>query len=73
MVGTIAIAMAKARPFEIHPSKSPDFKWLDFRSPLLVLVRNLNSWMNEMAIIQILFIWVSGDPVFLYLEYINTS
>ena len=24
----------KNRVFEIHPSKSPDFKWWDFRSPL---------------------------------------
>ena len=39
MVGTIAIAIAKAqqfetKPFEIRPSKSPNFKWSDFRSPL---------------------------------------
>ena len=27
-------AMARAQPFEIRPSKSPDFKWSDFRSPL---------------------------------------
>ena len=25
MVGTIAIVIAKAQPFEIQPSKSPDF------------------------------------------------
>ena len=34
MVGTIATAKAKARPFEIRPSKSPNFKWSDFRSQL---------------------------------------
>ena len=37
MVGTIAMAIAKPNnlktgPFEIQPLKSPDFKWLDFRS-----------------------------------------
>ena len=32
MVG--AIAIAKTQPFEIQPSKSPDFKLSDFRSPL---------------------------------------
>ena len=34
MVGTKAIAFAKAQPFKIRISKSPDFKWSDFRSPL---------------------------------------
>ena len=34
MVGTLAIAIAKAQPFGILPSKSPDFKLWDFRSPL---------------------------------------
>ena len=34
MVGTIAIAISKAQPFEIPASKSPDFKWSDFRSPM---------------------------------------
>ena len=32
--GWVVIAIAKARSFEIQPSKSPDFKWSDFRSPL---------------------------------------
>ena len=36
MVGTIAITIAKARPFEIRSSKSLDFKWWDSRSPLYV-------------------------------------
>ena len=39
MVGTTAIPIKKldhlkTRPFEIQPSKSPDFKWWDFRCPL---------------------------------------
>ena len=34
MVGIKAIAVAKARLFGIWPSKSPVFKWLDFKSSL---------------------------------------
>ena len=38
MVGAIATAIVKAWPFEIRPSKSPDFEWSDFRSPKYYLV-----------------------------------
>ena len=34
MVGTKAMDIATAKPFEIGLSKSPDFKWSVFRSPL---------------------------------------
>ena len=54
MVGTITIAIAKVRPFEIRPSKSPDFnfldlKWSDFRSPLYwsSKVRISNGWFSD--------------------------
>ena len=36
MVETIALYIAKTQLFEIRPSKSVDFKWSDFRSPLYV-------------------------------------
>ena len=43
MVGTTAKAIAKARPFEICPSKSPAIKrfglqMVDFRSPLFMVI-----------------------------------
>ena len=42
MVGTISMAIAKSLPFEIRPSKSQDFKWLDLRSPLYLGFWNLD-------------------------------
>ena len=42
MVGTIAIATAKDGPFKFRPSKSTDFKWSKFRSPLY-----LNGCLNS--------------------------
>ena len=45
MVGTIAIA--KARPFEIRSSKSPKFKWSDFRSILWTIFLNTSKFPFE--------------------------
>ena len=41
MVETIAIA--KAQPFDIQPSKSPDFKWPDFKSPLCTQLSRIST------------------------------
>ena len=48
MVGTIALAIAKARSFEIRSSKTgfqmfPDFEWSDFRSPLYSTTRIVST------------------------------
>ena len=52
MVETIALAIAKARPFEIQPSKCPDFKWSDFRSPKYLNACPIFKWTTDCLIFR---------------------
>ena len=61
MVGTIAIVEAKAQPFEIQPSKSPDFKWTDFRSPVYSYFNTRLKEMASYAYLSLLFNWLSVE------------
>ena len=66
MVGTIAVAIAKARPFENRTIWNPtfektgfqmflDFEWLDFRSSLYLMVDHLKSNLKKVGFWRVVF------------------